>query len=568
MFRPRALEDFPLYFFFSSCQLVKGLGIHSLDWVSLGERRQGSFETEPFRSRAFPELPLLNSSHRPIFKYAYHVQLRTEKNWREPILHAKLPRLPDLHATPEEKGTYALFLMLLFRPHRDVSEIARASKVGQAASPQTCSKDKSDDAAWTAVYDEFVRWRTHEIDAIAATYFKKSQSETLPEPRLHFNRENPGRRTWWACMISEKLRSYDTASRLHKVEASLPPQDLAALPVYEYTMSDEAGHTPPPPDLNQSNDESQGSRHGLPSEDEDRIQGPEATKQRCAPTSTPLASHCGNLPAGYSLEHFHAPPSKVHARNAEGRYWQEFASQMHRSLSSQEEQDVSLALPPDCTIDSADAVDAAERQQSFFKAVDGFQLEGMDGTHEKPKATNFDKKLHRAVQTLPAMSPHTPTIVMKAAYTLLLEGLLNIPDVNIINVKQARAFLWNAAWLQEYTNGKWRLDGSFASSSTSVSPCLQQFVLAIVGPGGTGKTAVVKSIEALTTYFAGPDTVRKLAPSNAAARLLQGDTLHSLFKLPFGQAPLSSKRGRLTKTALTRHRRQWTSKQLILMRSR
>ena len=292
MFRPQALEDFPLYFVFSSCQLVKGLGTHSLDWVSLGERRQGSFETEPLRSRAFPELPLLNSSHRPIFKYACYIQLRTEKNWRVPILHAKLPRLPDLHATPEEKGTYALFLMLLFRPHREVSEIARPFKVSQAASPQTCSKDKSDDAAWTAVCDEFVRWRTYDIDATAAPYFKKSKSETLLEPRLHGNRENSGRRTWWACMISEKLRNYDTANRLHKVEASLPPQDLEALPVYEYTMSDEAANKPSHPDLNQYNDESQGSR---PSEDEDRIQGPEAKKQRCAPTSSPFAFHCENL---------------------------------------------------------------------------------------------------------------------------------------------------------------------------------------------------------------------------------------------------------------------------------
>ena len=88
---------------------------------------------------------------------------------------------------------------------------------------------------------------------------------------------------------------------------------------------------------------------------------------------------------------------------------------------------------------------------------------------------------------------------------------------------------------------------------------LQQFALAIVGAGGTGKTAILKSIEALTTFFAGPDTVRKLAPSNAAARLLHGDTLHSLCKLPFGKACLSSKRGRLSREALQNHRKQWRS---------
>eukprot|EP00973_Karenia_brevis_P047520 6595810-Karenia_brevis.AAC.1 len=64
-------------------------------------------------------------------------------------------------------------------------------------------------------------------------------------------------------------------------------------------------------------------------------------------------------------------------------------------------------------------------------------------------------------------------------------------------------------------------------------------------------------VEALTLFFAGPDTVRKLAPSNAAARLLGGDTLHSLCKLPFGGARLTTKKGRLTKQTLRLHRRTW-----------
>ena len=35
-FRPRALEDFPLYFFISGCCLCKHLGEHSMDWVRIG----------------------------------------------------------------------------------------------------------------------------------------------------------------------------------------------------------------------------------------------------------------------------------------------------------------------------------------------------------------------------------------------------------------------------------------------------------------------------------------------------------------------------------------------------
>ena len=83
------------------------------------------------------------------------------------------------------------------------------------------------------------------------------------------------------------------------------------------------------------------------------------------------------------------------------------------------------------------------------------------------------------------------------------------------------------------------------------------YCLAIMGPGGTGKTAVLKLTEALIVFFCGPDTVRKLAPSNTAARLLGGDTMHALCKLPFGNARLTSKRGRLSSHILQKHRQTW-----------
>ena len=157
IFRPLALEDFSLYYFFSSCQVVKDLNNKSMDWIAVGETRQGSFASEPLRSKVFPELPLLDASHQPIFKYGYYIQLRTEKTWRVPTLHTKLPRVPDLEATPEEKGIYALFLMFVFRPHRDILQIARPYKAA-LASPHKISKEKREEAAWTAVYDEFQRW--------------------------------------------------------------------------------------------------------------------------------------------------------------------------------------------------------------------------------------------------------------------------------------------------------------------------------------------------------------------------------------------------------------------------
>ena len=115
----------------------------------------------------------------------------------------------------------------------------------------------------------------------------------------------------------------------------------------------------------------------------------------------------------------------------------------------------------------------------------------------------------------------SPTVVMEAGFYLLLQGLLDIPKVGGINVKQARAFLWNAAWLQEFMNKLWNTgEVSMAGVRVPLSQAQTAFAtlcLAIVGTGGTGKTAVLKLAEALTLFFAGPDTVQKMAPSNAAA---------------------------------------------------
>ena len=148
--------------------------------------------------------------------------------------------------------------------------------------------------------------------------------------------------------------------------------------------------------------------------------------------------------------------------------------------------------------------------------------------------------------------------MLEAAFFLIKSGVLNIPDTGNVNVKQARAFLWNAIWLQKHMNAQWKLEEARPSKSSKRCASFNDFALAIIGPGGTGKTAVLKVTEALIVFFAGQDTVQKLAPSNAAARLLGGDTIHSLCKLPFGsKISLNSKKGRLKKSTLRAHRKKW-----------
>ena len=230
----------------------------------------------------------------------------------------------------------------------------------------------------------------------------------------------------------------------------------------------------------------------------------------------PLATHCGALPAGFTIADFHAPPSKVHARNVEGLYWKDFASQVREAFPHTSP--ASTVTGPDETwnIPGSDARSAAERQLTFFKCVDKLQLDpaGLLPTRQ-PAKDQFDRSLDNAIKRLPSTYTRSDTVVMETAFFLLQQGLLNIPDVGTVNVKQARAFLWNAAWLQEHMSATWR-ETAMLPTTCHREQKFKQFCLAILGPGGTGKTAVLKLTEALIVFFAGPDTVRKMAPSNAA----------------------------------------------------
>ena len=276
---------------------------------------------------------------------------------------------------------------------------------------------------------------------------------------------------------------------------------------------------------------------------------------------------CGQLPQGTVLQYFLAPTQKINDRNLETLYWQKFGEQMavvniNHSVSFTPQS----AVDRSWHIDSGEALRAAEQQKKLFKAIDSFAIDTLNGADTTSStftkaADPYDRDITVAMAKIPQTYTWTPTIVMEAAFHLLTEGLLNIPDVGCINVKQARAFLWNAAWLQEFENDRREEECAAAEyrqvKKASKSIEVDGFHLAIIGAGGTGKTAVMKLTEALITYFAGADTVKKLAPSNAAARLLGGDTIHSLCKLPFGNAQLTSKKGRLTKGKLCAHRRIW-----------
>ena len=79
---------------------------------------------------------------------------------------------------------------------------------------------------------------------------------------------------------------------------------------------------------------------------------------------------------------------------------------------------------------------------------------------------------------------------------------------------------------------RWVDEGILPASQRRDDELYREFALVLVGPAGTGKTSVLKAAEALIDHFAGSESVRKCAISNTASRLLGGDTMHALCKLP------------------------------------
>ena len=586
-FRPKQLEAFPLYFFISACEARTKLDSNSMEWEAI--LNKSSTSTDPvwvrhsshecLMSKEFRDQPLLDAENQPLHRYAYYIKLKTNSPWKVPVLFGRSPRAPDDSSPPKEKGMYALFMMMLFRPHRSPHDLISVIFKG-------ASVVGSEDAIYNLVYDEFLRWRRDEVESISRSCrmaksvkgervsttassiafvrntSSPAQSFRPPYPSLNEYEISFGSREWWACMIDEKLRNYDVAKKKHGTDISSLPTNISNLPTFQPFCEPPMGDSlPNTGEKNATDDASQCSADVPNIDDVKDCLDTQSKIKNSASKGMPVALHCGVLPSGARLHDFYLPPTKVHARNPEALYWQGFGTSFSQMFS----QDVDIA--PQCAhsvvwnISTENASEAAERQKLYFKALDQYKIDVQSvEAHQQMKKTvdPYDETLKASVGELSRSYVRSTTIVLEGAFFLIASGVLNIPDTGNVNVKQARAFLWNAIWLQEHMNVKWHLEEDRPSKSRKGKVAFDDFALAIIGPGGTGKTAVLKVTEALTVFFAGEDTVQKLAPSNAAARLLGGDTIHSLCKLPFGlKTSLNSKKGRLTKSTLQAHRRKW-----------
>ena len=207
------------------------------------------------------------------------------------------------------------------------------------------------------------------------------------------------------------------------------------------------------------------------------------------------------------------------------------------------------------------AADLRKQQVEFFKKLDNFTLDDMMLQSSAPSAQEVKEgpwlRLFRtSVQNLRRelqAAPKGHTVVLGAAAYLLRCGLLNVKGTKYINIKQGRALLHWAWWLQRDMSQKWVADGLLPPAPWTVAATPLFHVL--IGGAGTGKTTTQHVINALIECFHGADSVKKSAPTNTAARLGGGDTTHAVYKLPRGT--LLGRRGKLSPHVLAALRKCW-----------
>jgi hypothetical protein len=215
----------------------------------------------------------------------------------------------------------------------------------------------------------------------------------------------------------------------------------------------------------------------------------------------------------------------------------------------------------------SEVVQASFKEQSlFFKDLDRATVTPHDVAMAERFEDDLGQKLEKATATgwmTPMLSDFnaattshpSETIVMEAAFYLIASTLLRIPGTKYVNVKQAIALLQYARWIQCCKTKEWQDQGQLLPATDQTSLAFQ-LRLVLIGAAGTGKSTVLRMVEALADKFFGPMSMRKGAPSNAAARLIGGDTIHALLTLPlFGD--LYGKQGHLTDPVKRTLRRKW-----------
>ena len=139
------------------------------------------------------------------------------------------------------------------------------------------------------------------------------------------------------------------------------------------------------------------------------------------------------MPLGSHLAEFIRPPSKVHARNAEGQYWLRCSEQLCAAFpSARSEGPANATQASDATrpaysslcLEATDACAAASRQKAFFKGM-GARVADPDVCK---RASSLDRNdcgqaSLEKLRSFHIPSRRSPTAVLDAAFFLIEEGM-------------------------------------------------------------------------------------------------------------------------------------------------
>ena len=202
----------------------------------------------------------------------------------------------------------------------------------------------------------------------------------------------------------------------------------------------------------------------------------------------------------------------MNGRSPEARYARDFAgAAFHVSRAPLREPGAGVSVPlavPLCADASGALAEFRRRQRTFFMnldvcKVDDDALRTSSDTISTPEvASSWCRELDARIHTLRSGSvPLAPshTRVIEAAGFLLRGGLLNVKGTQHQNVKQGRALLHWAWWLQQEMSRRWIADGTLAAPPVAPDPTPLYHVL--VGGAGCGKTTTLRVVGALLDFF-------------------------------------------------------------------
>ena len=275
-----------------------------------------------------------------------------------------------------DKGSYALFIMLLFRPQRFGASLDYLEPVLHTQHARSLPED----AVWLLVYGEYLRWRKDDIDAVAAPFLEKSTSPSPVMPRFDTTE-------WWACMISLRLRNIDLVLSNHLMNPYSEPTDIASLPVASATHDIHGNE-----DRNASDGEkSDRSRSRLPSDP-----GSDVGKDRDddfpntshglgakgkSPYPPTVLQRCGEFPDNSSIGDFMQFQLHGSGRSIERKYEILYAEASQKVFGKSDGNNASvLAHVEDnaACVSPAEAVALFKQQSLFFKELDAYNVDASE----------------------------------------------------------------------------------------------------------------------------------------------------------------------------------------------